>query len=77
LNERRGDGNAVPDPTVHSKLTLVSINARAALSDSERTGAVIVLGQVRIPTMLDLLFIALGLGFFAVGCLYLYACDRL
>jgi hypothetical protein len=27
--------------------------------------------------MLDVLFLALGLGFFAAGCLYLYACDRL
>jgi len=26
---------------------------------------------------LDLIFIAVGLGFFAAGCLYLYACDRL
>jgi hypothetical protein len=28
-------------------------------------------------TMLDMLFLALGLGFFAACCLYLYACDRL
>jgi hypothetical protein len=27
--------------------------------------------------MLDAVFLALGLGFFAAGCLYLYACDRL
>jgi hypothetical protein len=27
--------------------------------------------------MLDVLFLAIGLGFFAAGCLYLYACDRL
>jgi len=27
--------------------------------------------------MLDVLFIAIGLGFFVVGGLYLYACDRL
>jgi len=27
--------------------------------------------------MLDLLFIAFGLGFLGAGCLYLYACDRL
>ena len=27
--------------------------------------------------MLDVLFLALGLGFFAAACLYLYACDRL
>ncbi len=32
--------------------------------------------DIRIP-MLDLLMIAIGLGFFAVGCLYLSACDRL
>jgi len=27
--------------------------------------------------MLDALFLAIGLGFFAAGCLYLFACDRL
>jgi hypothetical protein len=27
--------------------------------------------------MLDVLFLAIGLGFFAAGGLYLYACDRL
>jgi len=27
--------------------------------------------------VLDIIFLAVGLGFFAVGCLYLYACDRL
>jgi len=27
--------------------------------------------------MLDAIFLAIGLGFFAAGCLYLYACDRL
>jgi hypothetical protein len=27
--------------------------------------------------MLDIVMLAIGLGFFAVGCLYLYACDRL
>jgi hypothetical protein len=32
---------------------------------------------LRIRPMLDLLFIAIGVGFFAAGCLYLYACDRL
>jgi len=25
--------------------------------------------------MLDVLFLAIGAGFFAAGCLYLYACD--
>jgi len=25
----------------------------------------------------DLLFVLIGLGFFAVACLYLFACDRL
>jgi hypothetical protein len=33
--------------------------------------------RVRTSPMLDLLFVAIGLGFFAAGCLYLYACDRL
>jgi hypothetical protein len=28
-------------------------------------------------SMLDAIFLAIGLGFFAAGCLYLYACDRL
>ena len=27
--------------------------------------------------MLDIVFLGIGLGFFAAGCLYLYACDRL
>jgi len=27
--------------------------------------------------MLDVVFLALGLGFFAAACLYLFACDRL
>jgi len=27
--------------------------------------------------MLDALFLAIGLGFFAAGCLYLFACERL
>jgi hypothetical protein len=27
--------------------------------------------------MSDMLFIAIGLGFFAASCLYLFACDRL
>jgi len=27
--------------------------------------------------MLDVVFLAVGLGFFAVCCLYLFACDRL
>jgi len=27
--------------------------------------------------MLDIVFLAIGLGFFAAACLYLYACDRL
>jgi len=27
--------------------------------------------------MSDILFLAIGLGFFAGACLYLYACDRL
>jgi len=27
--------------------------------------------------MLDLVFVVIGLGFFAAGCLYLLACDRL
>jgi len=27
--------------------------------------------------MLDVVFLALGLGFFAVACAYLFACDRL
>jgi hypothetical protein len=30
-----------------------------------------------VPAMLDVLFLAIGAGFFAAGCLYLYACDRL
>jgi len=34
-------------------------------------------GLFRRANVLDLIFIAVGLGFFAVGCLYLYACDRL
>jgi len=25
----------------------------------------------------DVIFIAIGVGFFAASCLYLYACDRL
>jgi hypothetical protein len=28
-------------------------------------------------TVFDAIFLAVGLGFFAAGCLYLYACDRL
>lgn len=42
------------------------------------------LRSMRIPqrlfrglTVFDIAFIALGIGFFAAGCLYLYACDRL
>jgi len=27
--------------------------------------------------MLDVVFLAIGLGFFAAACLYLFACDRL
>jgi len=27
--------------------------------------------------MLDIVFLAVGLGFFAAACLYLFACDRL
>jgi len=27
--------------------------------------------------MLDIVFLAVGLGFFAGACLYLFACDRL
>jgi len=27
--------------------------------------------------MLDIVFLAIGLGFFAAACLYLYTCDRL
>jgi len=27
--------------------------------------------------MLDIVMLAIGLGFFAAACLYLYACDRL
>jgi len=27
--------------------------------------------------MLDLVFLAIGLGFFGAACLYLFACDRL
>jgi hypothetical protein len=34
-------------------------------------------GLFRRAKVLDLIFIAVGLGFFAAGCLYLYACDRL
>ena len=34
------------------------------------------LGRWRLM-MLDVLFLAIGLGFFAAGCLYLYARDRL
>jgi hypothetical protein len=29
------------------------------------------------PVMLDVVFLAIGLGFFAAACLYLFACDRL
>ena len=32
---------------------------------------------LRTEPVLDLLFLAIGLGFFAAGWLYLYACDRL
>jgi hypothetical protein len=28
-------------------------------------------------TMFDLIFVAIGVGFFALSCLYLFACDRL
>ena len=35
------------------------------------------LKRCREGAMLDLLFLAIGLGFFAVGFLYLYCCDRL
>jgi hypothetical protein len=30
-----------------------------------------------VSVMLDVLFLVIGTGFFAAGCLYLYACDRL
>src|SRR6476661_2436581 len=30
-----------------------------------------------IQSMSDVIFVVLGLGFFAGACLYLYACDRL
>ena len=33
--------------------------------------------RFRGGAMLDVLFIAIGLGFFVAGGLYLYACDRL
>lgn len=34
-------------------------------------------GPFRRAKVLDLIFIAVSLGFFAAGCLYLYACDWL
>jgi len=32
---------------------------------------------MRRTEVLDAIFLAVGLGFFAASCLYLYACDRL
>jgi hypothetical protein len=32
---------------------------------------------LRRTNVLDVIFLTVGLGFFAAGCLYLYACDRL
>jgi hypothetical protein len=34
-------------------------------------------GASRRTKVLDIIFIAIGVGFFAASCLYLYACDRL
>jgi hypothetical protein len=31
----------------------------------------------RAQVMSDIMFLGLGLGFFAAACLYLFACDRL
>jgi hypothetical protein len=33
--------------------------------------------QLEVPPMGDIIFVVLGLGFFAAACLYLYSCDRL
>jgi hypothetical protein len=35
------------------------------------------IGPSRRAKVLDFIFIAIGIGFFAASCLYLYACDRL
>jgi hypothetical protein len=32
---------------------------------------------LRARVMSDILFLGIGLGFFAAACLYLFACDRL
>ncbi len=61
---------------VHAS-TRVALEARVASCAfegecSSRHGA----GRWRLM-MLDAVFLALGLGFFAAGCLYLHACDRL
>lgn len=33
--------------------------------------------KIRETIVLDIIFLVVGLGFFAASCLYLYACDRL
>jgi hypothetical protein len=32
---------------------------------------------LRFAVMIDFIFVAGGIGFFAAACLYLFACDRL
>ncbi len=55
-----------------SRWHIYIMGTRASLEKRELRRKVL-----RTPAMLDLLFIAIGLGFFAAGGLYLYACDRL
>jgi hypothetical protein len=53
------------------------LNLRSLDRDEQRARSLIGAHSQGVIRMLDLILIALGLGFFAGSIAYLYACDRL